>query len=257
MGPNMLDLHHRVVGTGRPLLLLHGGAEDAGMLAGQAAAFAAAGRTVVTYDRRGTGGSTRDDWPRGGVAHHADDAAALLRELDLAPATVLGFSSGGVVAMELALRHPEVITECLVWEPAALGQLSDGPALHADMMAPIEAYLVDHPDDWTGGYRVMLDVLSEGRADFESPLVAAQTRNAEAALRDDARIITRHRFAAGSLAGRPITVVVGGGTSPIHAAIADQLTAEIGRPALLVDAATDHEVYLVEPTVLADALSDR
>lgn len=253
----MSQLNYHVVGTGRPILLLHGAAEDSGMLAGQAAAFAAVNRTVITYDRRGTGTSTRADWPEGGVAQHADDAAALLRELDLAPATVLGFSSGGVIGIELALRHPEVVTDCLIWEPAAVGHLPDGPRTHADIMAPIEAYVSDHPGDWTGAYRVMLDVISEGRADFESPLVAAQTRNAEAALRDDARIITRHRFAPGSLRDKPITVVLGKGTSPAHAAVADQLTAELGRPALVVDAATDHEIYLLEPTVLAEALADR
>ena len=49
-------------GRARPLLI-HGGSEDAGMLAGQAEALAAAGYEVVTYDRRGTGSSGRDDWP--------------------------------------------------------------------------------------------------------------------------------------------------------------------------------------------------
>ena len=48
------------------------------MLAGQADALAAAGYEVVTYDRRGTGRSGRDDWPGRGAGQHADDAAALL-----------------------------------------------------------------------------------------------------------------------------------------------------------------------------------
>ena len=76
------------------------------MLAPQAEAFAARGRRVIWADRRGTGGSPRAGWPGGGVAGHADDAAALLRALDAVPATVLGFSSGGVVALALAARHP-------------------------------------------------------------------------------------------------------------------------------------------------------
>ena len=48
------------------------------MLAGQAESLAAAGYEVVTYDRRGTGRSGREDWPGGGAAQHADDAAALI-----------------------------------------------------------------------------------------------------------------------------------------------------------------------------------
>ena len=70
----------------------------------------------------------RRQHPRGlagrrGGDQHADDAAALLRELDAAPATVLGFSSGGVIALALAARHPDVVTEAIAWEPAALGML--------------------------------------------------------------------------------------------------------------------------------------
>ncbi|MGH9271960.1 MAG: alpha/beta fold hydrolase, partial [Ilumatobacteraceae bacterium] len=48
-------------GDGEPLLLIHGGGEDAAMLAPQAASLADAGYDVVTYDRRGTGRSGRED----------------------------------------------------------------------------------------------------------------------------------------------------------------------------------------------------
>ena len=78
-------LSFRVAGTGPPVLLVHGGAEDLGMLSPQAEAFAARGRRAIWYDRRGTGGSTREEWPDGGVAGHADHAARLLADLDAAP----------------------------------------------------------------------------------------------------------------------------------------------------------------------------
>jgi len=251
-----MSLAWHTVGDGPSLLLVHGAAEDAGMLAPQAAAFAARGRRVITYDRRGTGASPRDDWPDGGVARHADDAADLLRTLDAAPATVLGFSSGGVVALALAARHPEVVREVIAWEPAALGVLPGAAAMHAEIMAPIEAHLAARPDDWVGAYDVMLEVLSEGRADLDSPAVAAQRVNAEAALRDDARVLTRHVFAPGELPADLVTVAVGKNTGALHAAIADVLAAEIG-PALVVEDADDHEVYLNRPEVLAAALADR
>jgi pimeloyl-ACP methyl ester carboxylesterase len=252
-----MDLDHRVTGDGRPLLLVHGAAEDVDMLAPQAAAFAARGRRVITYSRRGTGASSRDGWPDGGVARHADDAAALLRELGAAPATVLGFSSGGVVALALAARHPDVVAEAIAWEPAALGVLPDADALHGQITAPIEAHLAAHPDDWTGAYAVMLDVLSEGRADMASEAVRLQMVNAEPALRDDARIITRHRIAPGELPADRVAIAVGGGTSPLHAMIAERLAELVGRPPLVVEDAKDHEVYLWQPEILADALASR
>jgi pimeloyl-ACP methyl ester carboxylesterase len=250
-------LHYRTAGDGPSLLLIHGAAEDVGMLTAQAEAFAARGRRVIWYDRRGTGGSTRDGWPDGGVEQHADDAAALLRTLGATPATALGFSSGGVIALALAARHPEVITEAIAWEPALVGALPDGAGLHAAIMAPIEAHLAARPADWTGAYATMLDVLSEGRADLDAPAVRLQMVNAEAALRDDARIITTHVFAPGELPADRCTVAVGSGTSPLHAAIADALEAEVGRPPLVVEGADDHEVYLTRPAVLADALAAR
>jgi pimeloyl-ACP methyl ester carboxylesterase len=98
----MMFLAHRTAGHDpdrAPVLLIHGGAEDATMLTPEAQAIAAQGRRVAWYDRRGTGASTRDDWPGSGADQHADDAAALPGHLDAGPAVVLGFSSGGVVVL--------------------------------------------------------------------------------------------------------------------------------------------------------------
>jgi pimeloyl-ACP methyl ester carboxylesterase len=251
-----MTLHHRTAGEGPPILLLHGGAEDTGMLTAQAEAFAARGRRVIWADRRGTGASPRDGWPEAGVEGHVSDAADLLHHLDAAPATVLGFSSGGVLALALAAQRPEVVREAIAWEPAALGVLPDGDDLHAGIMAPIEAHLAAHPDDWAGAYRVLLDTLSEGRADHDAPAVRAMLRNAEAVLRDDARIITRHRFVPGELPADRVRIAIGSAPDPLHAAIAERLTALIGTPALVVQGA-DHEVYLSRPEVLAEALADR
>jgi len=255
VGPD--GLAHSSVGDGPTLLLVHGAAEDARMLAPQAAAFAARGRRVITYDRRGTGSSTREGWPDGGVARHADDAAALLRSLGAAPAAVLGLSSGGVVALALAARHPDVVTEVVAWEPAALGMLPGAAEMHAGITAPIDAHLAARPGDWAGAYDVMLGVLSDGDVDLGSPAVAAQRVNAEAALRDDARIITLHAFAPGELPADRVSVAVGTGVSPLLAAVAETLEAELGRPALVVADADEHEIYLTRPEVLAAALAGR
>lgn len=103
----------------------------------------------------------------------------------------------------------------------------------------------------------MLDVLSEGRADLDSPAVRAQLVNAEAVLRDDARIITLYAFAPGELPADRVTIAVGKATSPLHAAIAARLETELGRPSLVVDDADEHEIYLSRPDVLATALADR
>ena len=63
---------------------------------------------VITYDHRGHGSS---ESPPGAyaMADLADDAAALLRELDTGPVVWIGLSMGGMVGQELALRHPALV----------------------------------------------------------------------------------------------------------------------------------------------------
>jgi pimeloyl-ACP methyl ester carboxylesterase len=63
---------------------------------------------LTAYDNRGTGRTPLSDEPLS-VATMADDAAALLRALDVPAAHVAGFSAGSVIAQELALRHPELV----------------------------------------------------------------------------------------------------------------------------------------------------
>jgi pimeloyl-ACP methyl ester carboxylesterase len=249
-------LHHRSFGTGPTVLLVHGAAEDAGLLTPQAEAIAATGRSVVVYDRRGTGASTRDAWPGDGADQHADDAAELLARLGCGPATVVGFSSGGVIAMVLAVRHPGAVAEAIAWEPAAVSVLEEGRALHEQFTAPLRRHLAARPGDWPGAWAVMLDTLSGGNADHGDPMVVRMRRNAEPAVRDDAERITLRPFGP-ELGAAPVTIAVGAGPDPLHLAIAERLAALSGRPVERVASADDHEVYLSRPEVLAQWLADR
>lgn len=250
-------LYHEIRGAGPPVLLLHGAGEDSTLMRPQAEALADFGFTAVSCDRRGTARSPRDGWPAGGLEGHIRDVVDLLTETARGPARVLGFSSGGVIALALAAAHPQFVREAIAWEPAALGVLPEADRLHELVMAPVDAYLKTRPDDWTGAYDVMLTSVSGGQADLADPTVAAMRANAEAAVRDDARLITRHRFRLDELRGGPVVVAVGSGTSPLHARIADRLVELTGRPTWVIPGADDHEVYLHRPEVLAAALRSR
>lgn len=250
-----MDLAYRVTGAGPSVLLIHGAAEDMGMLGAQAEAIAAQGFRVIRYDRRGTGDSTRADWPGGGADQHADDAAALLQALSAAPATVLGFSSGAVIALALAARHPSVASRVIAWEPAAVAMLPGGAELHASLVEPSSAYLRAHPGDWVGAFHVMLGVISGGQADLSAPEVKLMEANAEAAVRDDGPLITARSFGPGELPGGLVTVAHSSSPSALHREIAGRVAALAGTTPVVVAGATDHEVYLSDPAVLATFLA--
>jgi pimeloyl-ACP methyl ester carboxylesterase len=116
-----IELYYEEKGSGDPLLLIMGLAADSTAWMFQVPDFAKRYRTV-TFDNRGVGRSSK---PPGPYTIHlmADDAAALLDALDVRRAHVLGVSMGGMIAQELAIRHPErvrgLILACTFPEPDA------------------------------------------------------------------------------------------------------------------------------------------
>lgn len=99
-------------GSGRPLVLLHGNGEDHHVFDRMVPTLGA-GRTLVGVDARGHGRSPRGDGPLR-IATMADDVAQVLDHLGLAAVDVLGFSDGGNVALELAVRHPAAVGRLVV-----------------------------------------------------------------------------------------------------------------------------------------------
>ena len=98
-------------------MFISGATGDAGHWTGVADTLANE-YTVITYDRRGNSRSPRPSgWTSTTVDEQADDAAALLQGLDLAPAIVFGTSAGASIAANLAIRHPAVLRGVIFHEP--------------------------------------------------------------------------------------------------------------------------------------------
>ena len=103
-----MELHHVRRGTGEPLLLIQG-MSGTHVSWGDPFLEALEGDfDLVAYDHRGIGFSPPTGTPFT-IAELADDAAALLDRLGWDSAHVMGISMGGMVAQELALRHPQRI----------------------------------------------------------------------------------------------------------------------------------------------------
>ena len=99
-----IELYYEDHGSGEPLLCIMGLAADSMAWVLQTPDFSKRYRTII-YDNRGVGRSSKPKGPYS-IAQMADDAAGLLDALDIPRAHVLGVSMGGMIAQELALRHP-------------------------------------------------------------------------------------------------------------------------------------------------------
>jgi pimeloyl-ACP methyl ester carboxylesterase len=96
-------------GQGPAVMLLHGWIASADLnWAGAYGALIGAGYRVLAIDHRGHGRGLRPLVPFR-LADCAADAAAVLRELELAPALVVGYSMGGAIAQLVARDHPDVV----------------------------------------------------------------------------------------------------------------------------------------------------
>jgi len=98
-------LHHEVAGAGAPVVLIHEGICDSRMWDPQWEAFQRSHR-VVRLDLRGFG---RSPYFAGTYSHPAD-VIALLDDLELGPAALVGVSLGGGVALQVAVARPDLVS---------------------------------------------------------------------------------------------------------------------------------------------------
>ena len=102
---NGLSLYFERAGSGEPLLFISGTGGDLRNKPNQFDGPLAKAFDMISYDQRGLGRSDKPD-QRYSMAGYADDAAALMDAVGWDRAKVVGVSFGGMVAQELALRHP-------------------------------------------------------------------------------------------------------------------------------------------------------
>jgi pimeloyl-ACP methyl ester carboxylesterase len=110
---NGLQLYYETRGSGRPLVLLHGGLMTIGLNFGPLLEPLAASRQVVAVELQGHGHTADTDRPMT-IEALAGDVVALLGHLEIAEADLYGFSLGGLVACAVALGAPARVGKLIV-----------------------------------------------------------------------------------------------------------------------------------------------
>jgi len=187
---NGLKLYHEVYGkpgtSKPPLLLIPGAFMAADSMLDWVEAFARE-RTVIVFDQQGHG-RTPDTSREMSYEQFADDAAELLRALDVERADVMGYSQGGGVALQLAIRHPALVNKLVSmsatfrkdgWYPIVLESIA---CLTAKDFAgtPVETAFREHTPDATAYHAYLekmkrLNINDQSISDEEMRSISAKT----------------------------------------------------------------------------------
>jgi pimeloyl-ACP methyl ester carboxylesterase len=155
-----LRLYYEIRGSGKPLVLIHGGFGSIETF-GPVLTALSASRKVIAVDLQGHGRTADIDRP---IRYElmADDIAGLLAYLHVEKADVMGYSLGGGVALQVAIRHPGVVRKLVVvsaaatrsgWYPEILAAEAQMNAAVAEQMKQSPMYalyasLAPRPQDW-------------------------------------------------------------------------------------------------------------
>ncbi len=140
---NGIDLYYEVHGDGPPLVLLHGGLGSAAYFQNQIPVLAEKYK-VIAVDSRGHGRSSFDEQP---ISYDlmTSDVLALMDQLGIDKADLVGWSDGGIIGLDMAINHPERLNKVV-----AYGANYDPSGVRADIgeSEKFNAYIEKASEDY-------------------------------------------------------------------------------------------------------------
>jgi pimeloyl-ACP methyl ester carboxylesterase len=257
-----IELEYEVQGTGQPVVLIHGSFIADGLRPLLVEPSLTERCQLFLYHRRGFAGSTQLDGPIS-IAHKAADCREFLKHMGVQRAHVVGHSTGGSIALQLALDAPDVVHSIALLEPA-LFAVPSAPQLMESFAPAFQMYEAGNKAGAVDGclrtvfgpeYRDMLDRVLPGAfaqavtdADtfFQFEMPALQQWNLNFTKADAGRI------------EQPVLSVVGSeshtlwvGRTEIH----ELVQAWFPRTEAFVLQGAEHALQLMNPTGMAEGLA--
>jgi pimeloyl-ACP methyl ester carboxylesterase len=168
---NGLNFYYEIHGAGEPLILLHGGVAGIVMFGSNLSALSK-NRKVIAVELQGHGRTADIDRPLS-FESMADDTVALMKHLGIKKADVLGYSLGGGIALQTAIRHPESVRKLVVvsmackragWYSEVIAGFDHMDAAVAEQMKQSPLYHLYPNVNWAGLFTKLGDLL---RKDYD------------------------------------------------------------------------------------------
>jgi pimeloyl-ACP methyl ester carboxylesterase len=251
---NGAEIYYEVRGSGPPVLFIQGATGD-GSTFERVASRLADEFTAATYHRRGNSLSPCPvGWTSTSIEEQADDAAALLEALELAPAAVFGTSSGAIIGLDLVIRHPEAVRGAMLHEPPLISVL----ARPDEVMGPTQQMV---EEAWKrGGPRAALEAFvrfaagEENLENLDPKLRERMLGNGETCFGIEFGTFESYRPTDEALAKvePPVQVATGTESAPFFGEAARWLADRLGVETLALTGG--HAPYLDHPEEMAEKI---
>lgn len=141
---NGLHMYYEIHGTGKPLVLLHGGGSTIQSTFGRLIPALSKTHMIIAVELQAHGHSNNRDGRQITFEQDADDVIALLQQLKIDKADIFGFSNGGTTALQIAIRRPALVDKLIIassmykragvapgfWEAMKAAKFSDMPDVY-------------------------------------------------------------------------------------------------------------------------------
>ncbi|HLP93869.1 MAG TPA: alpha/beta hydrolase [Saprospiraceae bacterium] len=145
---NGIRMYYEVHGQGKPIVLIHGGGSTIETTFGKLIPLLSGSRQVIALELQAHG-RTNDRQADLSFEQDADDVATLLQNLNINKADFLGFSNGGTTALQIAIRHAEIVDKLILG--SALAKRAGVPDWFWGFMS--QASLENMPEQLKDGYK--------------------------------------------------------------------------------------------------------